>query len=49
LAALDARLANEGFVAKAKPSIIEAERAKATEWRTRREQLAEKVRALSEA
>ena len=46
LAALDARLANPGFVAKAPPAVVEAERQKAAEWRARCEQIAAKVRAL---
>ena len=35
LTALDGRLANEKFVAKAPPALVEAERAKAEEWRAR--------------
>ena len=35
LNALDGRLANEAFVAKAPPALVEAERAKAEEWRAR--------------
>jgi valyl-tRNA synthetase len=35
LNALDGRLANEKFVAKAPPALVEAERAKAEEWRAR--------------
>jgi valyl-tRNA synthetase len=35
LNALDGRLANETFVAKAPPALVEAERAKAEEWRAR--------------
>jgi valyl-tRNA synthetase len=46
---LEGRLANQGFVAKAPAAIIEAERTKAAEWRTRLSKLGEQVRALSEA
>ncbi len=46
LTALDARLANEGFVSKAKPQVVEAERAKAAEWRTRLMQLRDKRTSL---
>ncbi|HYV96435.1 MAG TPA: valine--tRNA ligase [Gemmatimonadaceae bacterium] len=46
LKSLEGRLANTGFVAKAPPAIVEAERRKADEWRARREQLAAKHRAL---
>jgi valyl-tRNA synthetase len=46
LGALDGRLANPGFVAKAPPAIIDAERAKAAEWRARRDMLATKLRGL---
>jgi valyl-tRNA synthetase len=48
LTALDARLSNEGFVSKAKPQVVEAERAKAAEWRGRLEQLREKRAAIAE-
>ncbi len=47
LAALDARLANAGFVAKAPASVVEAERAKAADWRARVGQLAAKLDALA--
>ena len=46
LAALEGRLANEKFVAKAPPALVEAERAKAAEWRVRCGQLATKLAAL---
>jgi len=46
LAALTQRLGNEGFVARAPASVVEAERRKQAEWSARREQLADKVRAL---
>jgi valyl-tRNA synthetase len=44
--ALQGRLANEKFVAKAPPEIVEAERRKLTEWIARRQQLRDKVRTL---
>jgi valyl-tRNA synthetase len=46
LAALEQRLANESFVSRAKPEVVEAERTKLGEWTTRREQLASKKRTL---
>jgi valyl-tRNA synthetase len=49
LAALEGRLANAGFVSKAPPPVVEAERAKAAEWRARAEQLAAKIAALGAA
>ena len=49
LTGLEARLANAGFTAKAPAAVVEAERAKAAEWRTRRDQLAGKLRALTAA
>jgi len=49
LAALEGRLANPGFVNKAPAAVIEGERAKAVEWRSRAEQLAEKLAALDAA
>ena len=49
LGALEGRLANQGFVAKAPPAILQAERAKAVEWRARRDQFVEKIRALGDA
>jgi len=39
-------LANQGFVAKAPPEVIERERAKYEELRTRRQQLAERLADL---
>jgi valyl-tRNA synthetase len=47
LSGLRARLANENFVARAKPEVVEAERRKEQEWSLRREQLAAKVATLS--
>jgi valyl-tRNA synthetase len=46
LAALAARLANEKFVTRAKPEVVEAERRKHEEWTARREQLRGRVKAL---
>ena len=46
LTALEGRLANEGFVAKAPPAVVDAERAKAADWRTRADQLRGKLQAL---
>ncbi|WP_337171000.1 valine--tRNA ligase [Gemmatimonas aurantiaca] len=46
LTALEGRLANEGFVAKAPPAVVEAERAKAADWRSRADQLRGKLQAL---
>jgi valyl-tRNA synthetase len=49
LGALTQRLANEQFIARAKPEIVDAERRKAVEWRARSEQLRAKVHALCDA
>ncbi len=46
LSALGARLENSNFLSRAKPEIVEAERAKHREWSARRLVLAEKVKAL---
>jgi valyl-tRNA synthetase len=46
LAALSARLENQGFVGRAPAAVVESERKKHGEWIRRREQLAEKVKAL---
>jgi valyl-tRNA synthetase len=46
LAGLTARLANENFVTRAKPEVVEAERRKLEEWSARREQLRGRVKAL---
>jgi valyl-tRNA synthetase len=46
LTALRQRLANENFVSRAKPEIVEAERKKEVEWTARHLQLSEKVVAL---
>jgi valyl-tRNA synthetase len=48
LAALRARLANEGFISRAPAHVVDAERDKAREWSARREQLARKVASLCE-
>ncbi len=46
LHALSKRLRNEGFIGRAPASVVEAERKKEDEWIKRREQLADKVKAL---
>jgi valyl-tRNA synthetase len=46
LEALSKRVRNEGFTSRAPATVVEAERAKEKEWTKRREQLAEKVKAL---
>ncbi|HEX2719209.1 MAG TPA: valine--tRNA ligase, partial [Gemmatimonadaceae bacterium] len=46
LAALEARLANEGFVSRAPANVVEAERQKLSDWKARREQLVARVRSL---
>jgi valyl-tRNA synthetase len=46
LSALRGRLANEGFVTRAKPEVVEAERTKEREWSAREEQLARKLAQL---
>ncbi len=46
LGALRARLANDGFVGRAPPNVVEAERQKARDWSARRDQLGAKVTAL---
>jgi valyl-tRNA synthetase len=46
LDSLRGRLQNENFLSRAKPDIVEAERQKEGEWSSRRELLADKVRAL---
>ncbi|HEY5219060.1 MAG TPA: class I tRNA ligase family protein, partial [Gemmatimonadaceae bacterium] len=46
IVALDGRLANEKFTAKAPPAVVQAERDKVRDWTARRDQLREKVEAL---
>ena len=46
LASLTARLRNESFVSRAKPEVVEAERAKEREWTERVSRLLEKAAAL---
>jgi valyl-tRNA synthetase len=46
LGALEQRLANESFVSRARPDVVEGERKKLEEWSARREQLTNKKRAL---
>ena len=49
LGALEKRLANPGFVQKAKPEVVESERQKLTQWTARRAQLAALVQSLGGA
>jgi valyl-tRNA synthetase len=44
--ALEGRLANQKFVAKAPPEIVEAERTKLADWTARRRQLRDRVQTL---
>ena len=46
LDALRGRLGNENFLSRAKPDVVEAERQKESEWSSRRNLLADKVRSL---
>ncbi|MEO5581022.1 MAG: valine--tRNA ligase [Gemmatimonadaceae bacterium] len=46
LDSLNARLANPGFTDRAPPEVVAAERQKAGEWSSRREQLSGKVKSL---
>lgn len=46
LHALSKRLRNEGFISRAPASVVESERKKEEDWIKRREQLADKVKAL---
>ena len=46
LQSLSKRLQSEGFIGRAPAAVVESERKKETEWIKRREQLAEKVKAL---
>ncbi len=46
LQSLSERLQNEGFINRAPATVVDAERKKEQEWIKRREQLAEKVKAL---
>jgi valyl-tRNA synthetase len=46
LESLRGRLRNENFLSRARPDVVEAERQKEGEWSSRRELLADKVRAL---
>ena len=47
IVALDGRLSNEKFTAKAPAAIVDAERAKLVEWKAKRDQLAAKLRSFS--
>jgi valyl-tRNA synthetase len=46
LGGLRQRLANDSFISRAKPEVVDAERQKERDWSARREQLAAKVRTL---
>ena len=46
LQALEGRLANEKFVSKAPPTVVDGERRKLSEWTARRQQLRDKVHTL---
>ena len=46
LTGLRGRLANENFVSRAKPEVVEGERARERDWTARREQLAAKITSL---
>ena len=49
LGALEKRLASPGFTGKAKPEVVESERAKLAQWTARREHLAALVQSLGGA
>ena len=49
IGSLEKRLASPGFTGKAKPEVVESERAKLVQWTARREQLAALVRSLGGA
>ena len=46
LTALEGRLSNLGFVERAPPHVVESERAKAEEWRSRRELMRTRIDGL---
>jgi valyl-tRNA synthetase len=46
LGGLRQRLANENFLSRAKPEVVEAERQKEREWSARRDQIARRVQSL---
>jgi valyl-tRNA synthetase len=46
LTALEARLENPGFLARAPSQVVDSERAKAQEWRSRRELMRSRIEAL---
>jgi len=46
LTSLEARLENEGFIARAPAAVVEGERAKRDEWKTRRDMLRTRVEGL---
>jgi len=47
IVALEGRLSNEKFTAKAPEAVVMAERAKLDEWRAKREQMAAKLRSFA--
>jgi valyl-tRNA synthetase len=49
LSSLEKRLASPGFTSKARPEVVESERAKLVQWTARREQLAALVQSLGGA
>jgi valyl-tRNA synthetase len=46
LTALEARLENPGFIGRAPPHVVESERAKSDEWRSRRDLLRARIEGL---
>jgi valyl-tRNA synthetase len=46
LAALDARLENPGFLQRAPSNVVDAERAKSQEWRSRRDLMRSRIEGL---
>jgi valyl-tRNA synthetase len=46
LAALEARLENPGFLARAPAPVVDSERAKAQEWRSRRDLMRSRIEGL---
>ena len=49
LGSLEKRLASPGFTSKAKPEVVESERAKLVQWTAKREHLAALVQSLAGA
>jgi valyl-tRNA synthetase len=46
LGALEARLENPGFMSRAPAQVVESERAKAEEWRSRRDLMRSRIEGL---